>query len=62
VVTDALDGLGGILVVPLVLALVYAGLRWLEQRVPPWLAAVLLGSSSQPIYVPPPERGGEGPF
>jgi hypothetical protein len=49
-VTDALSGLGGLVLVPLVLAAVYSGLRWIEPHLPAWLTAILLGSNSQPRY------------
>lgn len=50
-----LDGLGQQLVVPAVLAGVYALLRWLEPHLPNWLTALLLGSARPPTYpaVPP---------
>jgi hypothetical protein len=51
-VTNAAAGLVEILVVPVALGAVYAALRWLEKRVPPWLAVVLLGSAKTPIYSP----------
>lgn len=50
IVTDALSGLGELVVVPLVLAAVYAGLRWLEPRLPAWLTVLLLGSNKTPTY------------
>lgn len=49
-VTDAVDGLGAIVVVPVAVAAVYAALRWLEPRLPAWLARVLLGSARPPTY------------
>jgi hypothetical protein len=39
--------LGG---VPAVLSVVYAALRWLELRMPAWLARILLGSIKTPNY------------
>lgn len=50
-VTDALAGLGDVLVVPVALAVVYAALRWVEPRVPRWLAVLLLGSPRTPTYL-----------
>ncbi|MBB5155456.1 hypothetical protein [Saccharopolyspora phatthalungensis] len=44
---------GATIVVPLVLALVYAGLRKLEPHLPPWATRVLLGSNTPPTYSPP---------
>lgn len=52
VVTTAAGGLVEPLLVPLALAAVYAGLRWLEPRLPVWLAVVLIGSPRQPTYEP----------
>lgn len=49
-VTDAASGLVEPLLVPLVLAAVYAALRWLEPRLPAWLAVVLIGSARTPTY------------
>lgn len=49
-VLDAVGGLVEPLLVPLVLAAVYAALRWLEPRLPAWLAVVLLGSAKTPTY------------
>lgn len=59
-VTDAVAGLVDVLVVPVVLAAVYALLRWAEQRLPLWLVVVLLGSARQPVY-PAEQRGGAPP-
>ncbi|PKW19849.1 hypothetical protein [Saccharopolyspora spinosa] len=39
-----------VLVVPLVLAAVYAGLRKAEPHLPPWATRVLLGSNTSPTY------------
>lgn len=47
---DALGDAEHTLVVPLVLAAVYAVLRWVEPRVPPWVARLLLGSAVTPRY------------
>lgn len=49
-VTDAVAGLVDVFVVPAVLAVVYAGLRWIEPRLPRWLTVVLLGSARTPVY------------
>ncbi|ATY16162.1 hypothetical protein CU254_04640 [Amycolatopsis sp. AA4] len=49
-VTDAVAGLGNQVIVPVVLAVVYALLRQLESRMPPWLTRVLLGSNRPPSY------------
>lgn len=49
-VTDALAGLVEPLIVPAVLAAMYAALRWVEPRLPGWLAVVLLGSTRRPVY------------
>ncbi|MEV5721172.1 hypothetical protein AB0L41_45525 [Amycolatopsis mediterranei] len=48
--TEPANGLGQTAAVPIVLGAVYAGLRWLEPRVPSWLARFLLGSSRPPTY------------
>ncbi|MFF0148730.1 hypothetical protein ATK36_5947 [Amycolatopsis sulphurea] len=50
--TDWLSGLGNQVLVPLVLALVYALLRGLEPAMPPWLTRLLLGSNRPPAYAP----------
>lgn len=50
--TDAASGLADKVLVPVVLAVVYAGLRWLEPRLPSWLTAILLGGTVPPVYVP----------
>lgn len=61
----ALGQLGELVLVPLCLAGVHAGARWLEQQ--PWtprlLVTLLLGSTAQPTYaavrhVAPPGQGG----
>lgn len=49
-VTDALGGLGQTVVVPLVLAAVYAALRAVEPHLPDWLTRLLLGSAKVPTY------------
>lgn len=51
-VTSAVSGLVEPLLVPVALGAVYAGLRWLEPRLPTWLAVVLIGSPKQPTYEP----------
>ncbi|MEV5544298.1 hypothetical protein AB0L13_46670 [Saccharopolyspora shandongensis] len=48
--TDALGDAGPTLVVPFVLAAVYALLRWAEPRLPAPIARVLLGSARPPTY------------
>lgn len=49
-VTDALDGAGALVVVPIVLGVVYPILRAAEARLPDWLTRVLLGSPRPPTY------------
>jgi hypothetical protein len=51
-VVTAADGLGQTVLVPLVLAGVYAAIRWAEPRLPIWLRTVLTGSAQQPTYPP----------
>jgi hypothetical protein len=48
--TDPLGNAGPALVVPPVLAAMYALLRWAEPRLPTWAARVLLGSARSPTY------------
>ncbi|MCI2421519.1 hypothetical protein MOQ72_29200 [Saccharopolyspora sp. K220] len=48
---DLLAG-GEEFVMAAVLAAVYAGLRWLEPRMPAWLTRILLGSNTPPTYEP----------
>jgi hypothetical protein len=50
-----LGGLGETVAVPVVLAAVYAVLRWLEAQtwMPTWLITVLIGSVKTPSYDPP---------
>ncbi|MGI8308782.1 hypothetical protein [Saccharopolyspora hattusasensis] len=48
--TDPLGDAGLTLVVPIVLAAVYAGLRKVEPHLPPWATRVLLGSNTPPSY------------
>lgn len=53
--TDAADHAADTVVVPVVLAVVYAGLRWAEAQpwMPSWATRLLLGSTSTPTYLPP---------
>ncbi|MEU0465006.1 hypothetical protein ABZ215_13465 [Amycolatopsis sp. NPDC006131] len=50
VVTGWLSGLGGRVTELVALVVVYVFVRWVEPRVPSWLAALLLGSSKAPTY------------
>ncbi|MEV5543129.1 hypothetical protein AB0L13_40540 [Saccharopolyspora shandongensis] len=50
---DGLGDAGPMLVVPFVLAAVYALLRWAEPHLPPWLTRIVLGSNTPPTYDPP---------
>ncbi|SDZ44899.1 hypothetical protein SAMN05216215_10752 [Saccharopolyspora shandongensis] len=50
---DGLGDAGPTLVVPVVLAAVYALLRWAEPRLPVPISRVLLGSARPPIYASP---------
>lgn len=52
VITTALAGIGQQVLVPIVLAGVYALLRWLEPKLPPWLARLFFGSRRSPTYAP----------
>lgn len=47
--------IAGPVLVPFTLAVVYAGLRWLETQpwMPRWLTTLLLGSARPPAYPPP---------
>lgn len=47
---EALGGLTDTFIVPAVLAVVYAAIRWVEPRVPDWLSTVLAGSPRTPTY------------
>ncbi|MGW5645075.1 hypothetical protein ACWEV3_41040 [Saccharopolyspora sp. NPDC003752] len=47
---DGLGDAGPTLVVPLVLAAVYALLRRIEPYLPPLLVRLLMGSTKQPVY------------
>lgn len=49
-IVDALDGPGEQAVVAVTLAAVYAGMRWLEPRMPRWLVRALMGSERRPEY------------
>lgn len=50
-IIDALGDAGPTLVVPVVLGAVYSLLRWVEPRLPAWLARLLLGSATPPSYM-----------
>lgn len=47
--------IAGTVLVPFVLGVLYAGLRWLETQpwTPRWLVMLLLGSTKTPAYTPP---------
>ena len=49
-VAAALGPIGEQLLVPVVLSLVYIGLRKLEPKLPDWAKRLLLGSAKQPAY------------
>ncbi|GHG97529.1 hypothetical protein ACFORH_42935 [Amycolatopsis roodepoortensis] len=49
-VTGAVDGLGQMVLIPAALAIVYPLLRAVEEKMPPWLTRVLLGSNQPPNY------------
>jgi len=49
-ITSALSGLGTTVIVPIALGGIYAALRGLEPKMPPWLTVVLLGSNRPPNY------------
>lgn len=49
-VNDALD----VVILPAVLAVVYAAIRWAEPRIPVWLRRALAGSTRTPSYEPKP--------
>ncbi|MER7009882.1 hypothetical protein ABT324_00440 [Saccharopolyspora sp. NPDC000359] len=49
-ITGPLGDAGPTLVVPIVLAAIYAGLRAVEQYLPAWLTRLLLGSNTPPNY------------
>jgi hypothetical protein len=56
-ITSALSGLGTTVIVPVALGGIYAALRGLESKMPPWLTVVLLGSNRPPNYA----ASGEAP-
>lgn len=47
---DYLAGAVDVIVLPVVLGVVYAAIRWIEPRVPAWVARVLVGSARRPVY------------
>ena len=49
---DQLNGLADQLLVPVVLAVVYAVLRRIEPHLPDWLTRIFLGSATPPTYPP----------
>lgn len=49
-VTTAVDGLGQMVLIPAVLAVVYPLLRAVEAKMPPWLTRLFLGSNQPPSY------------
>lgn len=53
-VGEALGGLTDTIIVPAVLAVVYAAIRWIEPRIPVWLRRALAGSTRTPSYEPKP--------
>jgi hypothetical protein len=55
IVTGALGNAGELVVLPIVLAIVYPLVRWIEPYLPDWLTRVLLGSAISPTYTPRPE-------
>jgi hypothetical protein len=59
-ITSALSGLGTTVIVPIALGGIYAALRGLEARTPPWLTVVLLGSNRPPSYTVPGGSGAPG--
>lgn len=56
---DWANGLGATIAVPVALAAVYAGIRWLEVQswAPKWLVLALLGSVKTPAYQRPTAAG-----
>jgi hypothetical protein len=52
---NAAIGAAGPVLVPFVLGVLYAGLRWLETQpwTPRWVTLLLLGSAKTPTYTPP---------
>lgn len=54
---DAAEWLNGavdVIILPTVLAVVYAAIRWIEPRIPVWLRRALAGSTRTPSYEPKP--------
>jgi hypothetical protein len=51
-ITGPLGDAGDLVVTPIVLALVYPLIRWIEPRLPDWLTRILLGSAKAPTYSP----------
>ena len=51
---DWLHGALDVIVLPTVLAVVYAAIRWVEPRLPVWLRRALAGSTRTPSYEPKP--------
>ena len=49
-VTTAVNGLGQMVLIPAVFAVVYPLLRAVEAKLPPWLTRLLLGSNQPPSY------------
>ena len=49
-VTTAVDGLGQMVLIPAVLAVVYPALRAIEAKLPPWATRLFLGSNQPPSY------------
>ncbi|HET6286364.1 MAG TPA: hypothetical protein VFG15_06400 [Amycolatopsis sp.] len=49
-VTSAVDGLGQMVLIPAVLAVVYPLMRAVEAKLPPWATRLLLGSNQPPNY------------
>ncbi len=52
-VVGLFGGLADTLIVPVVLGLVLAVIRWLESRLPAWLSRILMGSARTPAYSAP---------
>ena len=47
-----LNGAVDVIILPAVLAVVYAAIRWIEPRLPVWLRRALAGSTRTPSYEP----------
>lgn len=47
-----LNGAVDVIILPAMLAVVYAAIRWAEPRTPVWLRRVLAGSTRTPTYTP----------